>query len=281
MADAPPVPRGVDPNVPSPARLYDYYLGGKLNYEVDRIAAEQIRAQMPELTQAAWGNRGFHQRAARWIVEQGVRQFIDIGSGLPTVGNTHDVVQQIAPDARIMYVDIDPLVELYSRDILHGKDDTVGVLRADMRDPDTILNDRRLRELIDLDKPTALMMTCVLHFMSPASNPYALLNRYLDVLAPGSYLVLSHATGDKVPPAVVETVTRVYENATERAYFRTKDEVTRFFDGLEIVPPYDGAPPAVASGGVWGAEDPELADGDDTRILYAGVGRKPLCGSRC
>jgi S-adenosyl methyltransferase len=274
MAAAPFATDGPEPTVPSPARLYDYYLGGKHNFEVDRVAAEKIRAKMPELGDAAWANRGFHQRAARWIASQGVRQFIDIGSGLPTVGNTHDVVQQTVPNTRVVYVDADPLVELYSNDILKGQG-TVGVIRADLRDPDTILNDPRLRELIDLDKPAALLMTAVFHFVSPASKPYDLVKRYLDVLAPGSFLALSHATADKIPPALVQTILDVYENSTERFYFRTRDEIACFFDGLDVVSPYDGAPAAVSPVGLWGAEDPELADGDDSRILYAGVGRLP------
>jgi hypothetical protein len=278
MADVPFSADGPEPTVPSPARLYDYYLGGKHNYEIDRVAAEKIRAKMPELTEAAWANRGFHQRAARYIASQGVRQFIDIGSGLPTVGNTHDVVHRVAPDARIVYVDMDPLVELYSLEILKGQEETVGVIRADLRDPDTILNDPRLRELIDLDKPTAVLMTAVFHFVSPRSDPYGLSKRYLDALAPGSFLALSHATADKIPPALVQTILDVYENSTERFYFRTSDEIARFFDGLDVVPPYDGAPATVSPVGFWGAEDPELADGDDTRILYAGVGRLPAAG---
>lgn len=274
MVDVPFSADGPEPTVPSPARLYDYYLGGKHNYEVDRVAAEKIRAKMPELTDAAWGNRGFHQRAARYIATEGVRQFIDIGSGLPTVGNTHDVVQRTVPNTRVVYVDMDPLVELYSNDILKGQG-TVGVIRADLRDPDTILNDPRLLELIDLDQPVGLLMTAVFHFVSPAAKPYDLIKRYLDVLAPGSFLALSHATADKIPPALVQTILDVYENSTERFYFRTRDEVARFFDGLDVVPPYDGAPAAVSPVGLWGAEDPELADGDDSRILYAGVGRLP------
>ncbi|MGD0556973.1 MAG: SAM-dependent methyltransferase [Streptosporangiaceae bacterium] len=274
MADAPFTTDGPEPTVPSPARLYDYYLGGKHNFEVDRVAAEKIRAKMPELGDAAWANRGFHQRAARFIASQDVRQFIDIGSGLPTTGNTHDVVQKTVPNTRVVYVDMDPLVELYSKDILKGQG-TVGVILADMRDPDAILNDPRLRELIDLDKPVGLLMTAVWHFVSPAAKPHDLLKRYLDALAPGSYLALSHISGDQVPPSVVEAIVDVYENAVEQAYFRTKAEIASFFDGLEIVPPYDGAPPAVATVGLWGAEDPELADGEDSRLLYAAVGRLP------
>jgi S-adenosyl methyltransferase len=280
MADAPPVPRGVDPNVPSPARLYDYYLGGKLNYEVDRTAGEQLRANYPEITQAAWANRGFHQRAARYIVDAGVRQFIDIGSGLPTIGNTHDIVQQKDPSIHIVYVDQDPMVELYSRDLLEGQS-TVGVIRADMRDPEAALSDPQMRALINFDEPVALMMTAVWHFVAPERNPYGLLKRYVDALSPGSYVVLSHITDDRMPPTVVQAITDLYSRATEMAYFRTKAEFERFFDGLELVPAYEGTTDGIVTVGLWGAEDPELADGEDSRLLYSGVARKPLCGSRC
>ncbi|MGH3171861.1 MAG: SAM-dependent methyltransferase, partial [Trebonia sp.] len=129
MADTPLASDGTEPAVPSPARLYDYYLGGQHNYEVDRVAAEKLRGKMPELTEAAWANRGFHQRAARWMASRGVRQFIDIGSGLPTVGNTHEVVRQAVPGTRVVYVDSDPMVEMHSRHILKDQG-AVGVIQA-------------------------------------------------------------------------------------------------------------------------------------------------------
>jgi hypothetical protein len=274
MADAPPVPKGVDPTVPSPARLYDYYLGGNLNYEVDRAAGEQLRANYPEITQAAWGNRGFHQRAARFIVDAGVRQFIDIGSGLPTIGNTHDIVQQKDPSIHVVYVDQDPMVELYSRDLLYGQT-TVGIVRADLRDPDVVLSDPQTRALIDFDQPVGLLMTAVWHFVAPQRNPYDLLKRYVDALPSGSYVALSHITGDRMPPTVVQAITDLYEHATEMAYFRTKPEFERFFDGLELVPAYEGTSEGIVTVGLWGAEDPVAADGEDSRLLYAGVARKP------
>src|ERR1039457_7607291 len=146
MTEAERVPPGVDPLTPSAARLYDYYLGGVNNFQVDRDAAERVRTLMPELSDAAWANRGFHQRAARWIASQGVRQFIDIGSGLPTVGNTHEVVRQVIPGARVVYVDSDPLVLAYGRQLL-GQDPAAGVLLADARQPDEGLGSAQLRSL--------------------------------------------------------------------------------------------------------------------------------------
>src|SRR5204863_1963606 len=144
MTEDPPVPAGVDPTVPSPARLYDYYLGGRYNFPADRAAAKKIIAALPDLPDAAWANRSFHQRAARWLAEQGIRQFIDIGSGLPTVGNTHEVVQAVAPTARVVYVDVDPMVALISDELLRDSK-TATLITADLRDPAAVLGHPDLR----------------------------------------------------------------------------------------------------------------------------------------
>jgi hypothetical protein len=273
VAGDPPVPPGVDPTVPSPARLYDFYLGGSHNFPADRAAAERIISAMPDLPDAAWANRSFHQRAARWLAEQGIRQFLDIGSGLPTVGNTHEIVQKVAADARVVYVDIDPMVALISADVLGGSP-TATVVTADLRDPATVLGDRDLRALIHDGEPTGLLMTAVMHFVAPGSDPWGLVAQYLAALAPGSYLVLSHITADRLPPRAVEEGLDVYSRATENIYVRSKDEVQRFFEHLDMVPPYDGAPPGVCYVGEWGAEEPSLADSDGSRMLYCGVGRR-------
>jgi S-adenosyl methyltransferase len=274
VAGDPPVPPGVDPTVPSPARLYDYYLGGNHNFPADRAAAKRIITAMPDLPDAAWANRSFHQRAARWLAEQGIRQFLDLGSGLPTVGNTHEIVQKVAPDARVVYVDIDPMVALISADVLGGSA-TATVVTADLRDPATVLGDRDLRALIHDGEPTGLLMTAVMHFVAPGSDPWGLVAQYLAALAPGSYLVLSHITADRLPPRAVEEGLDVYSRATENIYVRSRDEVQRFFELLDMVSPYDGAPPGVSYVGEWGAEDPSLADSDGSRMLYCGVGRRP------
>jgi hypothetical protein len=274
VAGDPPVPPGVDPTVPSPARLYDYYLGGNHNFPADRAAAKRIITAMPDLPDAAWANRSFHQRAARWLAEQGIRQFLDLGSGLPTVGNTHEIVQKVAPDARVVYVDIDPMVALISADVLGGSA-TATVVTADLRDPATVLGDRDLRALIHDGEPTGLLMTAVMHFVAPGSDPWGLVAQYLAALAPGSYLVLSHITADRLPPRAVEEGLDVYSRATENIYVRSRDEVQWFFELLDMVSPYDGAPPGVSYVGEWGAEDPSLADSDGSRMLYCGVGRRP------
>ncbi len=166
-------PEGLDVTRPSPARIYDYMLSGSHHFESDEAAAQRILTVVPEIRDCAWSNRGFHQRAAAWIARQGVRQFLDIGSGLPTVGNTHDVVQKVDPDARVVYVDNDPMVALHSEGILDSSG-KVSVVCADLRDPDSILGHPAVRELIDPAEPTGLLMTAVLMFVADASDPWGL-----------------------------------------------------------------------------------------------------------
>jgi S-adenosyl methyltransferase len=275
MTDAERVPPGIDPTRPSPARLYDYYLGGSDNFPADREAAETIRARMPELADAAWANRGFHQRAAVWMAaSRGIGQFIDIGSGLPTQNNTHQAVQKVAPDARVVYVDHDPLVRVHANALLTGEGST-RVITADLRDPDGVLSHPQTRELIDFGQPVGLLMTAVVHFVADGSDPQGLVARYMAALAPGSYLALSHVTADQKPPAAVRAILDIYAGATEQIYMRTRAEVERFFAGLELVPPYEGAPAAVTYVGEWGAEDPALADSDGSRWCYGAVARRP------
>jgi hypothetical protein len=274
MTEAQPVPPGIDPETPSPARLYDFYLGGKANYPADRAAAEKIRARMPELADAAWANRGFHQRAALWMArDMGIRQFLDIGSGLPTQNNTHQAVGKAAPDARVLYVDHEPLVRVHADALLTGEGNTQ-MITADLRDPESVLKSPEARELLDFSQPVGLLMTAVLHFVSDGSDPYGLVARYVAELAPGSYVALTHITADQKPPAAVSAILDIYANATEQIYMRTRDEVERFFEGLELVPPYDGGKPAVTYVGEWGAEDPDLADSDGSRWCYGAVGRR-------
>ena len=274
MNEAPDLPAGVDTARPTPARIYDYMLQGSNYFEADRMAAEQILAAAPEIRDAAWSNRGFHQRAATWIGQHGVRQFVDIGSGLPTVGNTHEVVQKVVPAAHVVYVDNDPMVELHSRALLDSGG-TISVICADLREPEVILDHPQLLKLIDFSEPVGLLLTGVMMFVSDTSDPWALVARYVDALAPGSYLSLSHLTDDYKPPLAAEGFRAVFDTATEHMYFRSKAKVERFFNGLELVPPYEGAEPGVTFTGLWGAEDVKLADSEGSRWLYCGVARKP------
>lgn len=275
MSQTEQVPAGIDPIRPSPARMYDYMLGGTHNFEADRQATEQFRKQMPDLYDAAWANRGFHGRAARWmVVEHGIRQFIDVGSGLPTQSNTHEVVRAVAPDARVVYIDSDPMVLVLARELLTD-DGATAVIQADLREPHAVLGHPELLAMIDFSQPVGLLMTAVLQFVADDSDPWGLVGQYVAALCPGSYLALSHITRDKLPPRLVETGVQVYQRATQSAHPRTKPEIERFFAGLELVPPYEDAGPVVTNVGLWGSEDPASADSDGSRAFYCGVARKP------
>jgi S-adenosyl methyltransferase len=249
-------------------------LRGDNHFPTDILAAERILSAVPEIRDCAWSNRGFHQRAAKWIAERGVRQFIDIGSGLPTVGNTHEVVQKVIPGARVVYVDNDPMVAEQGGQLL-AEDRSTRVICADLREPESILDHPEVTGLIDFREPVGLLLTAVMMFVSDDADPWAQVARYVDALAPGSYLALSHLTDDYKPPVMAERFRAVFDGATERLYFRSRAGITTFFDGLELVPPYEGAEPGICYTGVWGAEDPVLADSDGARWLYCGVARKP------
>jgi trans-aconitate methyltransferase len=273
MAETAEVPPGVDASKPSAARIYDCLLGGVNNFAADQAAAELMKDRAPELVDAAFANRGFHQRAAKWIAEQGIRQFIDLGSGLPTVGNTHEVVRKVQPDARVVYVDNDPMVKVYGSRLLEG-DDAAAVVLADLREPDAVLGSEAVRQLIDFGEPAAVMMTAVLHFVSDENDPAAVVARYVAALAPGSHLALSHTTGDQKPPQAVAAMNEAGRRSAGGNYVRTRDQVRQIIGPLELVPPYQGAPADVTWVGLWGCEDPAAADSDGSRWLYCAVARK-------
>lgn len=274
MSEPENVPPGVDLDKASPARLYDYYLGGKDNYPIDREAAERIRAVVPELEDIAWANRGFLQRAVHRLAALGIRQFIDVGAGLPTQNNTHQVAQAVDPAARVLYADNDPMVLAHARALLAGFPDTAAIT-ADLREPEELLGQPAVRELIDFTQPVALLLVAVLHFIGDEDDPRGLIGRYLDALPPGSYLALSHGTADHQAPQALRVIDGVYSKATANAFFRTRDEIAGFFDGLELLPPHEGSAPGVAFSGDWGADDPESSDSDGSRWVYCGVARVP------
>jgi S-adenosyl methyltransferase len=267
-------PPGVDPAVPSPARLYDYFLGGTHNFEADRDLAEQLRARIPDFVDAVLANRGFHVRAAAWMAGNGIRQFLDIGSGLPTVNNTHETVQALDRSAKVVYVDVDPIVGAHASDLLADNRSTALVV-ADMRDPEAVLASPVLRSTIDLSEPVGLMMTAVWHFVPDEQDPWGLVDRYLAALAPGSYLALSHGTLDRMPPDQIQAGRDGYARSSANVYMRPRADIERFFEGLEMQPPRPGAEPELTFVGLWGAEDVELADSDGSRAIFAGVARKP------
>jgi len=267
MSEHARIPPGVDPARPAPARIYDYLLSGENNFRSDRDAAKRIMALVPEIKDCAWVNRGFHQRAARWIAGRGVRQFIDIGSG--------DVVRSVDAGCRVVYVDNDPMVRAQSAQLLNGTTGVKVILR-DLRDPERLQADPELRALVDFSEPAGLLMTAVMHFVADDSDPRGLMRQYLDPLAPGSYLALSHLTSDHKPPRAVREFRRVFSRATEQMHFRTRSDVERLFDGMVMVSPRDPARPGrLCYAGDWEAEDADLADSDGSRWLYCGVARRP------
>src|SRR5262249_33443032 len=183
-------------------------------------------------------------------------------------------VQKVAPDARVVYVDHDPLVRGHANALLTGEGST-RVITADLRDPDGVLNDPQTRELTDFGQPVGLLMTAVVHFVADGSDPWGLVARYMAALAPGSYLALSHITADQKPSAAVQAILDIYAGATDQIYMRTRAQVERSFAGLELAPPYEGAPAAVTYVGEGGAEDPARADSDGSGWCYGAVARRP------
>ncbi|HWG01824.1 MAG TPA: SAM-dependent methyltransferase [Trebonia sp.] len=258
------------PDVPSTARMYDYYLGGKDNYPADRKAAERVIAMMPEGTirTAALQNRAFLGRAIRYLAsELGVRQFIDIGTGLPTMDPVHEVAQAIDPACHVVYVDHDPIVLAHARDLLHGIENTT-ILRHDLRDPEGILADPALRAMLDLSQPVAVLLIAILHFISDDEGPRALIGRLLDELPSGSYLVISHATADSF--AELDSAIEIYKSATSTMFNRSRKEVEALFEGLDLVEP----------GVVWLPQwhpdaDTGLADSPGQSLCWCAVARKP------
>ena len=249
------------------ARVYDYWLGGKDNFEADRAYGDALEARVPAIRIAARMNRLFLGRAVRFLSEEaGVRQFLDIGTGLPTAGNTHQVAQAIAAESRVVYVDNDPLVLVHARSLLTSSPEgRTTYLDADVRDPDAILDG--LSGTLDLGRPVAVLLIAVLHLVTDDAVAYPALRTIVDAMPPGSYLVLSHATGDFWPRERVEAA-----DATNRAHrvdfrFRSHAELGRFFRGLELVSP--GIVPVAE----WRPDSDPSASREDANI-WAGVARK-------
>jgi hypothetical protein len=255
--------------------MYDYWLGGHDNFAADRAAALKVSEAAPEAQLMAVENRRFLGRAVRYLAaDAGITQFLDMGTGLPTQGNTHQVVQAVAADARVVYVDNDPMVHAHATDLLVGIPGTAFIL-ADLTDPGMVLNDTTVAEFIDFGKPVGVLMTWVLHFVPDEADPWGLVQRYVAGLASGSYLVISHGTGDHKPPRALRSALTEYRRAGEQGFVRTYAEVERFFEGLQLESPYPGESPRLAFAGEWAAEDPALADSDGSRWSYCGVARCP------
>jgi O-methyltransferase involved in polyketide biosynthesis len=260
-SDQEKAPPGIDVTKPSPARIYDVFLGGKDNYAVDRAAAQVALQAGPDIPQAARENRAFLGRAVRFAIDNGIRQFIDLGTGLPTRGNVHEAAQSAAPDSRVIYVDNDPIVLAHSRALLPTSHSTA-VIQADLREPATVLDHPSTRGLIDFDQPVAVLMLAVLHFTTDEQAVDAIAT-FHDAVVPGSHLIISHSTTEGHGEAG-EQATGAWKNATAQIRSRTREEVEALFKGYELLEP----------GVVWVPQWRSDNADDGTRWMYAGVGRK-------
>ncbi len=261
-------PGDIDLERPSAARMYDFYLGGSHNFAVDRQAAQEAMRSMPDLPLIMQANRAYLRRAVRFMLDQGVRQFIDVGSGIPTVGNVHEVVHEFDPTRRVLYVDVDPIAVTHSRAIL-AENENAAIIRADFLEPDQILRHPELPALIDLDQPVGVLVNAVLHFISDEDAPDAILTRFHEALAPGSYLSISHAS-QIGHPEKSGTVAQIYQRTRTPMTFRSQDDVAALFKGWSLVEP------GIQLIAQWRPEPDDRTDDDYARqvSMYGGVGLK-------
>ncbi|WP_243792669.1 SAM-dependent methyltransferase [Saccharopolyspora gloriosae] len=229
------LPRGADISKSSASRIYDYGLGGSHNFEVDRRVLDEIKKIFPATPQPARDNRAFLGRAVRHCRRAGIRQFLDLGSGMPTVGNVHEIAQRADPGARVVYVDIDPVAVAYSRSLL-GDDPNTIVLQADMREPETILTDPDALALLDFDEPVAVLMVAMTHYLTDEDDPAGVLAAYRKVMRPGSFLVFSHMTADDYPE-VHRTAEAFNAGGSEQLVLRSREEITGLLADFEFVEP--------------------------------------------
>jgi S-adenosyl methyltransferase len=261
----------IDTSVPHSARIWNYWLGGKDNYPADQEVGDQIAKMFPSIVAMARHDRAFLVRAVRYLAgEVGVRQFLDIGTGLPTMENTHEVAQRVAPDSRIVYVDNDPLVLTHARALLTSTPEgACDYIDADLREPDRILE--AAGETLDLSQPVALMLVAILPHITSDEQAYAIVGRLVEPLAPGSYLVIVHDTADIHGEEIRAAMRFFMEQGGEPIVARSREQVIRFFDGLELVEP------GLVTTSRWRPEPKPSGEAEDAEEVaqYAGVARKP------
>ncbi|MEY9928146.1 trans-aconitate methyltransferase [Catenulispora sp. GP43] len=257
----------VDTEVATPARMYDYYLGGKDNFAADREAAEKVLKNMPKVRAFARANRAFLGRAVRGIAAEGVSQFLDIGIGLPGPGGTVASALAARPDARIVGVDNDPIVLAHARARpADSGDGAAAIVAGDLRDPASILADPRVRGMLDFERPIGVMLIAVLHFVGDDEDPYGIVKALMDAVAPGSFLALTHVTGDFDQERLAVSA-RAYEKSTAKLTVRSADQTAAFFDGLDLLDPGVVLLPR------WRPDGPVPGDADDI-WMYGALGRK-------
>jgi len=259
---------GVDTTVPNVARIYDYLLGGKDNFAADRETAERLIAAIPDVAAIARDNRSFLGRVVRYLaVQAGIRQFLDLGSGLPTQANVHELAQGVVPDVRVAYVDHDPVVASHGR-ALFASGDRVAMALADLRDPAGVVEHPDVADLLDWTQPVAVLCTSTLHFVADEDEPHKIIAEYRGHMAPGSYLVITHGTMEEDPAGELDKATGAYRRASAQLHLRPLADVRRFFDGFELVEP----------GLAWITEwrpEPGTAPTGRAQSMRGGVGRKP------
>jgi len=255
----------IDTDTPNPARIYDWLLGGKDHFPADRVAADALLKLAPQARESATENRTFLGRVVRFLVgEAGIRQFLDIGTGIPTSPNVHQIAQQLAPEARVVYVDNDPIVHVHANALL--ADNGTAAVLADLRKPEQLLGDPAVGKLIDFDQPVGLLLVAVLHFVADQDDPAGIVARLRDTMVPGSYVAVSHATADFHPEVEAE-VTAIYQQTSAPLVLRSRDQIARLFDGFELVTP------GLVQPADWhaGNEGPVSLG---TGAFYGGVGRR-------
>lgn len=267
MSDLSWVPPGIDMTKSSAARLYDYLLGGTHNFAADREMARKALAIDPHIVTVAQLNRAFLGRAVRFLIKSGIRQFVDIGSGIPTENNVHEVAQRNAPNARVVYIDHDPVAVAHSKVILTDNDKTT-VIQADMRQPHRILDHPKLRDLVDLDQPTAVLLVAVLHFVVNNDEATAIVAQLRDGIAPGSYLVITHLTREGCDQDA-DALEKLWEHTDQPVRLRTRAEIGSLFTGLELIEPGLVYPTR------WHPDSPAAPEHPAQSWLFVGVGQKP------
>jgi SAM-dependent methyltransferase len=266
-------PQGVDPHIPNAARMYDYFLGGKNNFKADRDLGDMVLSVMPEASDGTRENRAFIGRLVQYFCDQGITQFLDLGSGLPTQENVHEVAHRFNPDARVVYVDNDPVVAAHGRALL-ADPNRVAMVMGDMRRPEEILADPEVRGLLDFDRPVAVLMMFILHFVPEEDDPQEFVAAYRKALAPGSYLAMTHVTNDVATERVMR-VSEFYRQSNAAFTPRPSGEVGAFFGDFELVPP--GLVTGLGDHG-WPFIDPDhpvFADEEMARMAVMAIGRKP------
>jgi hypothetical protein len=268
MSDSPQI----NTSKPHSARVYDYWLGGKNNYEADEKAAERIARIWPRVREGAQHNRAFMHRATRYLAtEAGVHQFLDIGTGIPTEPNLHQIAQGINPHSRVVYADNDPIVLVYASALLRSTPEgRLAYVQADVTDPEAILGAPELADTLDLKQPVALSMIALLHLISDERGAGRIVESLMDALPSGSYLMLTHATSD-LDPELMERVAEAYRPTATGGQLRSREEILRFFDGMELVEP------GLVVTSRWrpdpGQRLPAITDAE--QCAYAGIARKP------